>query len=296
MITMESPPITAEELRSAILERYDSLSKRLKQIARYVLDEPNAVALETLAVLATRCHVQPSAIVRFAKSFGFRGASQMQRLFRDGLLSGNAAHGYGERVRQFTRSVDDQAIGDPSQVLAEFVQGNVLALQNLADAVGHKNLCAAINLIKDADIVYVAGFRRSFPVAAYICYSLQQVDKKVVFIDGIGGMSKQQAHAIGPHDLLIAVSYHPYAPETVQLIEAATGKRCKVLSISDSLVSPVALPANVVLQVREAEVRTFRSLSSSMCLAQALVISYAFASNTVARSPPGPKSTKRGKK
>ena len=43
------PPASAEELRQAILARYDSLSKRLQQIARYVLDEPNAVALETLA-------------------------------------------------------------------------------------------------------------------------------------------------------------------------------------------------------------------------------------------------------
>ena len=47
-----------------------------------------------LAVIAARCGVQPSAIVRFAKSFGFEGASQMQRLFRDGLLSNNAALGY----------------------------------------------------------------------------------------------------------------------------------------------------------------------------------------------------------
>ena len=120
MVEMDVPPASAEELRSAILDRYESLSKRLQQIARYVLDEPNAVALETLAVLAERCSVQPSAIVRFAKSFGFEGASQMQRLFRDGLLSGNAALGYGERVRQFSQNVDGKSVGDPVQVLAEF--------------------------------------------------------------------------------------------------------------------------------------------------------------------------------
>src|SRR5262245_44130054 len=106
MVEMDIPPASADELRSAILDRYESLSKRLQQIARYVLDEPNALALETLAVLAERCNVQPSAIVRFAKSFGFDGATQMQRLFRDGLLSGNASLGYGERVRQFSQSVD----------------------------------------------------------------------------------------------------------------------------------------------------------------------------------------------
>ena len=68
MVEMDVPPASAEELRSAILDRYESLSKRLQQIARYVLDEPNAVALETLAVLTERCSVQPSAIGSFALS------------------------------------------------------------------------------------------------------------------------------------------------------------------------------------------------------------------------------------
>ncbi len=118
-----TPPASAEELRAAILARYDGLSKRLKQIARYVLDEPNAVALETLAVLSGRCGVQPSAIVRFAKSFGFDGATQMQRVLRDGLLSANASLGYGERIREFSKAVDGKGVGDPAQVLAEFVEG-----------------------------------------------------------------------------------------------------------------------------------------------------------------------------
>jgi DNA-binding MurR/RpiR family transcriptional regulator len=285
-----TPPTTAEELRSAILDRYESLSKRLKQIARYVLDEPNAVALETLAVLADRSGVQPSAIVRFAKSFGFDGATQMQRLFRDGLLSGNAALAYGERVRQFSETVDGKAVGDPGQVLAEFIEGNTLALQNLGEIVSSADMAAAVKMMAQADTIYVAGFRRSFPVAAYIAYSLHQVDKKTVFIDSVGGMTRQQIHGITPKDLLISVSYHPYAEEAVQLIEAAVERDCKVLSISDSLVSPVAKPASLVLQVREAEIRKFRSLSASMCLAQALVISFAFSTAQTTRNRSSMKS------
>lgn len=279
-----APPASAEELRAAILARYDGLSKRLKQIARYILDEPNAVALETLAVLSERCSVQPSAIVRFAKSFGFDGATQMQRLFRDGLLSANASLGYGERVREFSKAVDGKRVSDPSQVLAEFVEGNVLALQHLGDAIDKRQLTEAVKLIAQADTVFVAGFRRSFPVAAYLAYSLHQVDKKTVFIDSVGGMTRQQIHGITRNDLLLVVSYQPYAEEAVHLIDAAVDVQCKVLSISDSPVSPVAKPASLVLQVKEAEIRKFRSLSTSMCLAQALVISYAFSSATTTRN------------
>jgi DNA-binding MurR/RpiR family transcriptional regulator len=272
-------PQSAEEMRAAILERYEQLSKRLQQIARYVLDEPNAVALETLAVLSERTGVQPSAIVRFAKSFGFDGATQMQRLFREGLLSGAATSGYGERVREFSQSVDGNAVGDPGRVLDEFVHGNTLSLQGLPKMIPRADLAEAVRLIGRAGTVYVAGFRRSFPVAAYLAYSLLQVDKKTIFVDSVGGMSMQQMHGIGAGDLLIAVSYHPYAAETVQVVEAAVEAGCPVLAISDSLVSPVAKPASLVLQVREAQIRKFRSLSASMCLAQALVISYAFAAS-----------------
>jgi len=279
-----SPPTSAEELHVAILARYESLSKRLKQVARYMLDNPSAVALDTLAVLAERCGVQPSAIVRFAQSFGFEGASQMQRLFRDGLLSANASLEYVERIRQFTRTAQGRQASTPAQVLGEFVEGNVLALQHLDNTIDPQRLNEATLLIEKADTVFVAGFRRAFPVAAYLAYCLHQVDKKTVFIDSIGGMTRQQIHSIGPDDLLLVVSYHPYAEESVQLIEFAIGHQCKVLSISDSPVSPIARLATLTLHVREAEVRQFRSLSTSMCLAQSLVIGYAFATATTTRN------------
>jgi DNA-binding MurR/RpiR family transcriptional regulator len=270
-----SAPTSAEELRAAILERYESLSKRLQQIARYVLDEPNEMALETLAVISERCGVQPSAIVRFAKTFGYPGASQMQRLFRDGLLSGHAGLGYGERVRHFNEAVAKKPEGG-ADVLAEFVEGNTLALQNLGQTVSEADMAKAVALIDKAETVYVAGFRRSFPVASYLAYSLQQANKRTLFIDGVAGLTKQQVQTIGPKDLLIAVSYHPYAEETVMAVEMAGQRGAKILSISDSLVSPIAKQAELVLHVRESEVRTFRSLAASICLAQALVIGFAF--------------------
>jgi DNA-binding MurR/RpiR family transcriptional regulator len=182
------PPTTAEEFRAKLLDRYDSLSKRLKQVARYVLDEPNELALETLAVIAARCDVQPSAIVRFAQSFGFAGASQMQRLFRDGLLSANSALGYGERVRRFSESVSQTPAGEG--LLSEFVEGNVLALQNLSHTVTEQELRAAVDLIAKGAVVHVAGFRRAFPIAAYLAYSLQPLGTHVPFIDGGGGLAE----------------------------------------------------------------------------------------------------------
>jgi DNA-binding MurR/RpiR family transcriptional regulator len=279
MTETPTAPVTADALRAAILERHDSLSKRLQQIARYVLDEPNELALDTLAVIAERIGVQPSAIVRFAQSFGFDGATQMQRLFRDGLLSGNAALGYGERVRNLNKTVGRRSKDSGAGLLSEFIEGNGLALQNLARTVSDQEVTAAVQLVKRAETVMVVGFRRAFPVASYLAYSLQQTGKRTLFIDNVGGMAAQQVKTITPRDLLIAVSYLPYAGETVQAVETAVELGAKVLSISDSLVSPIAKQAELVLQVRESEILAFRSLSASMCLAQALVIGFAFESS-----------------
>ena len=283
MTETPTAPVSAEALRAEILKRYAGLSKRLQQIARYVLEDPNAMALETLAVIAERSAVQPSTIVRFAQTFGFEGATQMQRLLRDRLLSSQPALGYSERVRQFSAAVSKRAENGDGRLLSEFIDGNSLALQNLARTVSDGEVNAAVDLIDGAETVFVAGFRRSFPVASYLAYSLQQAGKRTLFVDGIGGMERQQIGTIKPDDLLIAVSYHPYAEETALAVRTAAERRARILSITDSPVSPIAKPADLTLQVREAEIRAFRSLSASLCLAQALVIGFAFQASQPAK-------------
>ena len=89
-------------------------------------------------------------------------------------------------------------------------------------------------------------------------------------------MAAQQVQTITPRDLLIAVSFQPYAEETVHAVEGAVARGAAVLAVSDSLVSPISKPANLTLQVKESEILGFRSLAASMCLAQALVIGFAF--------------------
>src|SRR6185503_17185574 len=127
-----------------------------------------------------------------------------------------------------------------------------------------------------ANTVYVIGIRRSFPVASYLAYSLQQVGKRTFFVDGVGGLARQQARTVQPDDLVVTISFHPYAEETVAFSEAAHAAGARILAISDSPVGPIAKVANLVLQVKDSEVRNFRSLAASLCLAQTLVVRLAF--------------------
>lgn len=267
---------TLEALRGDIVRRYEELSPRLQQVAQYVLENPNDIALQTLAVIAERSKVQPSTIVRFAKTFGYEGASDMQALFRDEMLTQAPSPSYAERIRQFNRRAGAAGALAPQDVMQEFADSNILALEHLKSSVRKADLERAVDMIRAANAVYIVGLRRSFPVAAYLAYALRHVDKRAHLLDGVAGMLAEQSTMLTPKDLLIAISFHPYAPETVDIVAATRQQKTRIIAITDSRLSPIAGQADIAFEIKDAEVRQFRSLTASLCLAQTLVISYAF--------------------
>lgn len=268
---------SVEEFRQEIIKKHETLSKRLKQVSRYILDHPNDVAIETLAVVAERCGGQASTIVRFAKAFGFDSASQMQRLFRDELVSGAGNLDYGERIKHSSAKKPSDH-NDPFHLMADFTESNRRSLENLNANINQANLQEAITLITKANTIYIVGFKRSFPVAVYLAYALQKTNKRCILVDNVGGLTKGQTVGITSDDLMIAISYHPYTEETLDIVSDAAEHTDNIIAITDSPISPIAAPAKVSFEVKEAEVRQFRSLSASLCLAQVLVIGHAYQS------------------
>jgi DNA-binding MurR/RpiR family transcriptional regulator len=269
-------PKDIDKLRADIVARHDELSPRLKQVAAYVLDHPNDMGLQTLAVIAERCGVQASTIVRFAKAFGYDGASQMQRLFRDELINSTPSPSYAERIRQFNNRTGDGHQLTPLELMQEFVSSNIIALEHMKDTIDAARLERCVDLMERSNVVYLVGLRRSFPVAAYMAYALRHVDKPVHLVDGLAGMLLEQSSMITGDDLLLAISFRPYAKETAKIVAHAKQAGARIIAFSDSQLSPISREADVSFDIKDAEVRQFRSLTGSLCLAQTLVISYAY--------------------
>jgi DNA-binding MurR/RpiR family transcriptional regulator len=272
---LSQPTQDLEELRKQIIDRHNELSPRLRQVAAYVMENPSDMGLQTLAVIARRCGVQPSTIVRFAKAFGFEGASPMQKLFREELINSGPSPSYATRVHQFQERAGSGEEWQPYQLLQEFSHSNVLALQQMAESIPPQDLEKAVDYLESSQTIYLVGLRRSFPVVAYMAYALRHVDKPTHLVDGLAGMLVEQSTMITPADLLIAVSFKPYAPETAGIVARAREVGCRIITISDSLLSPMARDADICFEIRDAEVMNFRSLTASFCLAQTLVISLA---------------------
>ena len=80
-------PETLDQLMTQIEQQHASMPKRLREIGNFVLGHPEAIALSTLAELASETEIATSAFVRFAQTLGFDGFSQMQALFRQQVRS-----------------------------------------------------------------------------------------------------------------------------------------------------------------------------------------------------------------
>jgi DNA-binding MurR/RpiR family transcriptional regulator len=262
-------PTTFNELKDTIAENYPTLSQQLKTIARFVLEYPEDMALETVAVIAKRAAVQPSSMIRFAKALGFDGFSDMQQVFRSVLVtrSGN----YRDRIETLRRQSEVNG-ADPGAVLADSVEESIHALQLLGENTQPEDLNRAIELLADANDIYVLAERRAFPVAFYLTYAIGRLDRCVHLLDGIGGMLGQQAGNIKPKDAVIAISFPPYSPTVVELLTEQSQRGVTTVSITDSAISPVAMEATVTFGVKQQEERAFRSLVAPMCLAQSLVV------------------------
>ncbi len=274
MTPVSKAPDNLNALRTEIADRFESLSPRLKQVAIYALDNPNDMALETLAVIAGHCETQPSTIVRFAKQFGYRGASEMQRVFRDQLFNMEPTPSYQERIRRFNEQLESPEEISALKLLQEFSASNIIALEHLSQEASNGKLTRAIKMIEKAETVYVVGMRRSFPVASYMFYTLSHVGKKTYLLDGVAGMSVEQSSMASRRDLLIAISFQPYAQETANAVDNAVSNKAKIIGITDSHFSLVGKQANISFEVKDAEVRQFRSLDASLCLAQTLALGY----------------------
>ncbi|MCV6605528.1 MAG: MurR/RpiR family transcriptional regulator [Porticoccaceae bacterium] len=262
-----------ETLRQEISNRHSELSKRLRQIAQFALDHPTDMALETIAVIAERAQVQPSALIRFAKAFGYSGFSEMQRAFQTRVHERSA--NYRERVRAVSTDDLSNPQSPEHSLLNQFCKANIVALEELLTESSAGDIAAAVDMLDNASTIYIMGQRRSFPVAAYLAYALNHAGCKAVLLDGIGGMLFEHAH-MTPDDVLLATSFSSYAHETTELVSKAAEAGTPIVVITDSSLSPIANAAKVCLLAHDAEVHSFRSLASAMTLAQALATSLAF--------------------
>lgn len=267
----EQAPQDFDALRALIVERRPSLPKRLAQVAIYALDHPDEVAFGTAASVAQSAEVQPSTLVRFAQGFGFQGFSDLQDVFRSRLRE--RVPSYDERLSRMRRH--GISASRSSLVLDGFLEAAEQSIAGFRTRADRDAVEAAVELLAKADTIYLIGLRRSFPVTSYMSYAMGKLGVRNILVDGVAGMGAEQVGFITAKDAVLAVSFTPYASETVTLTAAAKSRGAKIVTITDSAFSPIAAPADAMIEVSEGNFEGFRSLAATMALGMTLAVSVA---------------------
>lgn len=268
MTDPSAPIANFEKLSAAILKERDNLPKRLRQVAAHALANPDDIAFGTVASIAASADVQPSALVRFAQTFGFSGFSDLQAVFRQRLRA--RAGSYEDRLKAI-RTVTTGRAGDAT--LAEgFLASARQSIDRLAQSFDVAAFGAAAERIARADTVYIVGRRRSYPVATSFAYALGKLGVRLQLTGSPSGIDDELLAVAGPRDAAICITFPPYAPQTVAQAQALVANGVGVVAITDGPFSPLWPLANERLAVSEADFQGFRSLSATMALAMALSV------------------------
>jgi DNA-binding MurR/RpiR family transcriptional regulator len=258
-----SKPQTYEELRAVLSSGTIHFPKRLRQVAIFLWQHPSDVALGTIIQVAEQAGVQPSTLVRFAKIFGYSGFSDFQGLFKE--------HVKGFWPEGSARD-DVSAEAQPS---LHFMRGMVAASQASLARIGEnldpQSFEQMIQLLAEAELIYVIGSKRAFPVTTYLSIALSQQGVRNVLVDNVGSTAHDQIGCIGKRDAVLAVSFSPYNSITPDLVAVARERDARIVTITDSTFSPLIKLSDRWVEVVESDFAGFRSLAASLAVGMALV-------------------------
>ncbi|MGH8778343.1 MurR/RpiR family transcriptional regulator [Paraburkholderia sp.] len=255
-------PDSFDQLAALIRARFAELSPQFQMGAAFLLDHPDEVAVSSMRKVAERSQVQPASLVRLSQQLGFPGWNELRELFV-------------ARVRTRPEPLASRARSLVKTNAKDSLASDMLAAHrhNLELTAAHnvRSTVEAARLLKRVPHVHVAGFRSCYPVAFGFVYGYRLFRPSVSLLTGEAGTLDMQLRNIERGSATVVISFAPYSVEAVRVAQAALEKGSRLVAITDSAVSPIALNADKVLIFSHESPSFFPSLVAANALAESLV-------------------------
>ncbi|MFC4277001.1 MurR/RpiR family transcriptional regulator [Achromobacter aloeverae] len=247
-----------------IARHFAGLPPMLQRAARYAVDNPKEIALNSMRAVAGSAGVQASAMHRLARQLGFDGYDAMRDVYRTWLAQGHAT--FADRASALQRG----AGGNDAALIGELLQADARNLDRMNDPDILRALLTARDVLAKARHIYIVGLRSLFPAAFYLNYACGMFRQDTTLLAGMGGIFADELRGARKDDALVVFSYEPYARDTVAAVEYAREKGVRIVSVTDSAVSPVAVKATALIVVENATKSLFPSVVPALSVAQTL--------------------------
>lgn len=229
-MSQKYPPLATQE---AVIDRligiYDELPTQLQIAARYVIDHPHEVGVQTMRALAVKAEVHPNSFVRLARQIGFAGYESMRERFRDFVRSGT-----GSSVNRalWLQSMADQ--GGMANVVAQMAASTLSNLEQMAQSQDMEQLGHAVRRMLDSSRVFVLGVGAGYAPAYNFWYVARMICDHFSLVPRHGSLPTDDIVDIGSSDTLFCMTFQPYRKDVVKAMQYARERSAYIIGLSDS--------------------------------------------------------------
>ena len=252
------------ELLQKIEDGYQKFSKGQKKLADFIREDYDKAAFLTAAKMGEEVGVSESTVVRFAMALGYDGYPGFQRAL-------------GELVRTKLNSIQRMEVtyGRISQgeILASVLQSDIEKIKLTMEAIDHGSFEMAVDTILKARRIYVIGIRSCAPLASFLSFYLNLICPNVTAVTTNSSSEIfEQLIRIGEEDVIIGISFPRYSMRTLKALEFASNRKAKVITLTDSVHSPMTLYSSCNLIARSDMASIVGSLVAPLSVVNALVV------------------------
>ena len=247
-----------------INEHYAKMSKGHKAIADYISEHFDQAVFMTAAKLGETLGISESTVVRFAAGIGYDGYPKFQKAL-ESCVQGKL-NGIQKMDAKYGRS-------SQSEILTSVLTADIEKIQDTIDNLDPAAFESAVATILEAETIYIMGLRSNEPLAAFLHFYLNMIRGKVFLLNttSVSETFEQMIH-IGPKDCFIGISFPRYSMRTLKAMEFANDRNAKVITITDSVHSPMNLYSSCNLCARSDMVSIVDSLVAPLSVINALVV------------------------
>ena len=255
---------TQNELLTRLEEKYPKLSKGQKRLTDYIRQNYDKAAFMTASKLGEAVGVSESTVVRFASQLGYNGYPEFQKAL-------------GELVRTKLNSIQRMEVTygriTQSEILETVLQSDIDKIKMTMESIDQQAFELAVDTILNAKRIYVVGIRSCAPLANFLSFYLNLICENVISVHTNSSSEIfEQLIRINEEDVIIGISFPRYSMRTLKALEFASNRKAKVITLTDSVHSPMNLYSSCNLIARSDMASIVDSLVAPLSVINALVV------------------------
>lgn len=252
------------DIITRINEHYGKMSKSQKAIAAFIFDHYDKAVFMTAARLGDTVGVSESTVVRFAAFIGYNGYPEFQKDLEEWVQNKiNSVQKIGAKYGQSSQS----------EILTSVLNADIDKIKDTIDNLDPVAFETAVDIILEAKNVYVMGVRSCEPLADFLHFYLNMIRGNVTLLRTTSvSETFEQMIRIDEKDAIIGISFPRYSMRTLKAMEFANDRNAKVITITDTVHSPMNLYSSCNLLARSDMVSIVDSLVAPLSVINALVV------------------------